>query len=92
VLGLDSKPGSAGCAACLPDDAAGLDQPVNDGAGEKLRAQIRRVHISAYLIEPKGATPEMVLNPQLTNCEVSNSSDAAPPANADCGAGVSMDG
>jgi hypothetical protein len=56
-----------------------------------LGAQVRWVLISAHLEELKGAVSEMILNPQLAHCQVADSPNAAPPADAYRGAGVGMD-
>ena len=79
MLSLHIELRSTSHAARLPNNAADLDQPIYDGTSEVLRAQIGRVLICAHLVEPKGAAPEMVLNPQLTHCEVSNSSRRQMP-------------
>ena len=55
------------------------------------RAQICWVLVAAHLIEMEGATPEMILNPQLAHCEMPDSSDAAPPTDTNRGAGVGVD-
>ena len=89
-LGFNIEPGSTGGAACLPRDAADLNQPVNHGAGEVLGTQICRVLAAAHLEETKGAASKVVLDPQLTHSKVTDTSDAAPSADANRGTGVGV--
>jgi hypothetical protein len=72
-------------------DAADLSQPIDGGASKVLCAQVRWVLVAPHLVEAEGPATKVVLNPQLAHRQVSDSSNAAPPADADRGARVGMD-
>ena len=65
---------------------------VDRGAPEELGAQVCGIVLPANLVQGQSPMAQVLLHPQLANCEVPRSPYACPSTDADSRAAISMEG